>query len=334
MSDQVPPPSLEPPVLAPPKNSSAAVASLVLGVIDLLMPLVAVVGSAVASLAFGIVAMCCFGPLTGIPAIILGIVALSAIAQSQGLLKGRGMAIGGITLGIVSILTIIGLMAAVILQARTRGGEAVQRASCQNNMKQIALFCKLYAHENSDLWPPLSPVKGRLMFNEEQASAYLQDLSLLHCPGNSGTPLHKSLADPFNDQSYLYLGYVLENEAQLRLFADACKSPDFDPTQDIPVPEGQGNGGGSVIYRLREGVERFLIQDMNLSSAYTQSRIPIFMDRPSLVRGELVFNHSPNGGSVCFMDGHVEFLLYPRTDRFPMTRGALEILHEIASLSD
>lgn len=311
-NDQAPHPSLEPPVLMNAKTS----------------------GAAVASLALGIISMCCFGPLTGIPAVILGIVALSAIAQSQGLLKGRGMAIGGIVLGAVSIV-MIGIMAAIMLPALARAREAARRSSCQNNMKQVALVFKLYANENRDLWPFLSPVKGRLMFSDEKnITEYLTDFSILHCPSSFRITFPEALEDPINDQSYLYLGYVLEDEAQLRLFAEAYKSPDFDPTQDIQVPEGQGNGGSSVIYRLREGVERFLIEDIHQPSAYMQSRIPVFMDRPSLVNGELVFNHVPQGGNVAFMDGHVEWISYPSAQKFPMTRESLKILYELASLDE
>ena len=54
-------------------------------------------GLAIASLVLGIVAIAlCFGPLTGIPALILGIIAISQMGKSEGRLGGKGLAIAGI----------------------------------------------------------------------------------------------------------------------------------------------------------------------------------------------------------------------------------------------
>lgn len=72
-----------------------------------------------------------------------------------------------------------------------------------------------------------------------------------------------------------------------------------------------GNGGGSTVFRLREGIERFLISDIN-SPAETnkaQSDIPILAD---LVSTSIeAYNHVPGGSNVLFMDGHVSFFKYP-----------------------
>ncbi|CAN5408948.1 hypothetical protein BH09MYX1_BH09MYX1_63600 [soil metagenome] len=60
---------------------------------------------AVISLVLGILSIvCCFGILTGIPAIILGVLARRDIARSQGALGGEGMAIGGIVTGGIAVV--------------------------------------------------------------------------------------------------------------------------------------------------------------------------------------------------------------------------------------
>ncbi len=72
-----------------------------------------------------------------------------------------------------------------------------------------------------------------------------------------------------------------------------------------------GNAGGDTVYRLREGIERFLITDINnpAASAQAQSTLPIMWD---IVSAKIQsFNHVPGGGNVLFMDGHVEFMRYP-----------------------
>ncbi len=77
-----------------------------------------------------------------------------------------------------------------------------------------------------------------------------------------------------------------------------------------------GNGGGNVIYRLREGIERFLITDINnpAASAQAQSTVFVMMDQVANTGAIEYFNHIPGGCNVLFMDGHVEFIRYVNTD--------------------
>ncbi len=94
-----------------------------------------------------------------------------------------------------------------------------------------------------------------------------------------------------------------------------------------------GRIGPDICYRLREGVERFYITDINNPATGTkaQSVIPVMMDAWGQSRKEAdtggnvddpsggiaVFNHVPGGCNVLYMDGHVQFIRY-RT-AFPVT---------------
>lgn len=92
------------------------------------------------------------------------------------------------------------------------------------------------------------------------------------------------------------------------------------PTNDPrwgPLHESDINlSDGQTLYRLREGIERFFITDINnpAASAKSQSEIPAMWDIsvwPSDPIGNTPsFNHLPGGGNVLFMDGHVEFQRY------------------------
>ncbi len=89
-------------------------------------------------------------------------------------------------------------------------------------------------------------------------------------------------------------------------------------------------------YRLREGIERFLITDINNpgSANNAQSILPVIWDE---ISGDDVghFNHAPGGCNVLYMDGHVEFLKYvPHSsgefnngNSFPVNSGGF-IIHE------
>lgn len=76
--------------------------------------------------------------------------------------------------------------------------------------------------------------------------------------------------------------------------------------QDIELD----NGGGTV-FRFREGIERFLITDINnpAGSARAQSNIFLYMDDVNSANAEFM-NHIPGGGNVLYMDGHVSYLKY------------------------
>jgi prepilin-type processing-associated H-X9-DG protein len=73
-----------------------------------------------------------------------------------------------------------------------------------------------------------------------------------------------------------------------------------------------GNGGSDTIYRLREGIERFLITNINnaAQSAQAQSTVFIMMDQIGTGGGVALFNHVPGGCNVLYLDGHVDFLRY------------------------
>ena len=88
------------------------------------------------------------------------------------------------------------------------------------------------------------------------------------------------------------------------------------------------------MYRLREGVERFLITDINnpAASAMAQSGLWIYHDLIS-TGADLVqyFNHVPGGSNILYMDGHVEFMRYaedgPAPINAPMARAISAMPH-------
>jgi prepilin-type processing-associated H-X9-DG protein len=81
---------------------------------------------------------------------------------------------------------------------------------------------------------------------------------------------------------------------------------------------GTQANGGNVLYRLREGIERFLITDINNAgaTARAQSDVPVMWDHVTTNPAD--FSHIPGGGNVLYMDGHVDFMKYPH-EEFPMS---------------
>jgi prepilin-type processing-associated H-X9-DG protein len=82
-------------------------------------------------------------------------------------------------------------------------------------------------------------------------------------------------------------------------------------------PYGNGRTPFGTIYRLREGIERFTITNINnpAGSAKAQSDMPVMWDMTHMDYGDaLSFAHFPGGANVLYMDGHVEWMRYPSSE--------------------
>lgn len=104
----------------------------------------------------------------------------------------------------------------------------------------------------------------------------------------------------------------------------------FDEDIELGTP-GHGNGSApdsTTLYRLRYGIERFLISDINnpAASAMAESQISVMHD---LLSSDVSnFNHVPGGCNVLYLDGHVEFVPYP--GKSPVSRALASALGVLA----
>jgi prepilin-type N-terminal cleavage/methylation domain-containing protein/prepilin-type processing-associated H-X9-DG protein len=90
---------------------------------------------------------------------------------------------------------------------------------------------------------------------------------------------------------------------------------------------GSGNADADNLLRLGNGIERFLMTDVNTmqvgasvanGDAQGAGAVPVMWDQVSTNVTE--FSHVPAGQNVLFLDGHVEFVRYSASnDTFPTT---------------
>jgi prepilin-type processing-associated H-X9-DG protein len=192
---------------------------------------------------------------------------------------------------------------------------------------------------------------------------YLSDLNVLVCPSDSQAGAVAAGAwnvdgDPKNPYdlcrvgslSYTYITWVFAGE---RDYVRAGHSENEDPPAismnfiaklgatlvqagsgdvrlfDADMQYTHEDYGPITAYRLREGVERFMITDINnpAATALAQSQVGFMCD--NFTNKTANFNHVPGGGNVLYMDGHVEFVRYP--GRFPFSRAWAYIV-ELAGL--
>ena len=155
------------------------------------------------------------------------------------------------------------------------------------------------------------------------------------------------IVDPcaFNSVSYLYMPWALDGTPGHDMVAAGADpndpnipagpaaigdwiNPDFTAALGgsvVAVATGTKDNydydlecGDHMLYRTREGIERFFITDINnpAASSKAQSGILVMTDLVNIKVAN--FNHVPGGANVLFMDGHVEFRRFPGD--FPVTR--------------
>jgi hypothetical protein len=110
-------------------------------------------GMAVAALVCGILGLVPCGPLLGIVGLILGIIAALRARREPQRYGGKGMAIGGICTGGLSIL-LLPVVIAIVLPGMARSNELTNRAISQSNLRGIGMAIKLYANDNASAFPP------------------------------------------------------------------------------------------------------------------------------------------------------------------------------------
>lgn len=110
-------------------------------------------GLATTSLVLGILSIICFGPLTGLPAIITGHIAHGRTRKSPEQYGGAGMAIAGFVLGYVSLFLTLVILPAMLLPALAKAKARAQTIHCVNNLKQVGLAFHLWAGDNNGAFP-------------------------------------------------------------------------------------------------------------------------------------------------------------------------------------
>lgn len=90
--------------------------------------------------------------LTGVPAIIIGIVVLVKIEKSAGQLKGKGLAVAGIAVPGVA-LPVVALLMGILMPALARVRQIAFRMVCAENMSSMGNTMLIYASDYDEKYP-------------------------------------------------------------------------------------------------------------------------------------------------------------------------------------
>ncbi len=188
---------------------------------------------------------------------------------------------------------------------------------------------------------------------------YLTDANVMICPSDPGSNPMDASGDPAEiwvnsttgsvdilrfsaegDESYGYFGFAIANNSWLEVWdldnngldqteaiavgaqlINIFLNPDEDFSISFPVNPSvpEVSGQTRTVHRMREGIERFFITDINnpAGSSQAQSTISVMFDSVSPIQAN--YNHIPGGSNILYMDGHVGFVKYP-SDQFPVSQ--------------
>jgi hypothetical protein len=265
-------------------------------------------GLAITSLLLGLCSVF-LGILTGIPAILLGIIALRQINRSGGRLRGEGVALAGICSGVIISL----LMRPALIVAIQAAREAALRNTAICNMKQFTLALQNY-HDVNKHFPVAPAGNGK----------------------NSGLSW-RVYTLPFLDESALYSEFHLDEPwdsdhnrtliAKMpQVFQDpACNSPDGKTSYLAVIGPGTAFGDAS-----REST----LQNLKNGSSHTPLLVEADADQAVIWTKPDDWRFDPNdpkrglgglrkdGFILGFADAHTEFVdnsTEPETIRAIMT---------------
>ncbi len=261
-------------------------------------------GKAIASFALGLAFI--FACLTGIPTIILGVLALGEIDRSGGRLRGRKLAIAGITFGVIGCLFTFGYF---MCGGGTR--EAARRAQCVNNLKQIGLAMHSY-HQVFNCLPPsaiLDKNDRPLLSWRVALVPYLESSDLyskFHLDEPWDSPHNLTLLDK------MPVCYACPSDATLKpgmtgyqavIGPSTAFTPDFKPVRFADITDGTSN--------------TILIGESRHTVPWTKPEdLPFDMSVPLTGLG----SHHAGGFDVLFTDGSVRFL---KSSLSPQALGAM-----------
>ncbi len=205
----------------------------------------------------------------------------------------------------------IWLLAVVYLKEGGWSYDHRRGSALANNLKQIGLAFKMYAGESrGELYPPRAPYDDVWMFDLRAVyPEYLSDPKVLVDPGLpdyeekvegilaalDADPPDWERATRIAAESITYTGFALKETEDVFVLAQAAKRQSVGSLNDSIQADGR------TVHRLRDGIERFFITDINNPGGSTgaQSEIPVLF-QGSMTKGR------PGAAHVLYLDGHVE----------------------------
>jgi prepilin-type N-terminal cleavage/methylation domain-containing protein/prepilin-type processing-associated H-X9-DG protein len=185
---------------------------------------------------------------------------------------------------------------------------------CPSDADGIENFESGRWHQDSDLALPINPCRvDGVSYIYTPWALDDEDFLMAGVDKNDGSITSANVIGAyidtkFNDAFFAFAGSVAGAATVDEARAAAEK--------DLTWTGTDGNNYSAM--KAREGVERFMITDINNAAASAKAQSQIVLQYDGIETTADQFNHLPGGANALYMDGHVEFLKYPTN--YPATR--------------
>jgi prepilin-type N-terminal cleavage/methylation domain-containing protein/prepilin-type processing-associated H-X9-DG protein len=195
---------------------------------------------------------------------------------------------------VLIVIAIISILAAILFPVFARARENARRASCQSNLKQIALGVIQYTQDYDERLPSIEMGAGTnggttsdWILWSDAISPYLKSAQIFHCPSatNANTP-----------------GGTLPSVVQGRLAYGAASGLSLDSNVGCLCAFTQYVSCASTLASFTNSSETILLGDRSDTTGTYAS----YLDpgRPDNFPGTQHFG----GGNIAFADGHVKWM--------------------------
>jgi prepilin-type N-terminal cleavage/methylation domain-containing protein/prepilin-type processing-associated H-X9-DG protein len=230
--------------------------------------------------------------------------------------------LGFVLIELLSVIAIIGILAAILLPALARAREAGRRASCGVNLSQIGMAMHMYAREHDGLLP-WSGGGGNPDCLAYLYRDYIPELEIFACPSDPNTHIDPDFGNKDESDDPYYLFNTPDGPASTRTSYDYLGVYTAEPVK-LPHPS--------------RPVPRIPIA-WDIMSGLKENPLRLSADPDTQQWTVGSINHVPSGGNVLFLDGSVEFMKtrawvapnLPRSVEIPLNADPSDVKHEEAN---
>jgi prepilin-type N-terminal cleavage/methylation domain-containing protein/prepilin-type processing-associated H-X9-DG protein len=217
------------------------------------------------------------------------------------------------------VIAIIALLAAILFPVFARARENARRASCQSNLKQIALGMKQYLQDNDGVFPeyfnygPDGTASNDDTGWAEVIQPYLKSTQIYQCPSNPSPP---TATFPLTD-SYGYTEYFYNGNLGSHPFGNPqnlVKEAEIDYSSNVILFGDGGRGSSAAMANCPNDqsstcpdavVRPLSVQYPPGKSGYVEGTANAWATAADVTKA---LNRHLEGANYAFADGHVKWL--------------------------